>query len=169
LACGPQATYSGPSNLPVNCVSWYVAFAFCVWDGGRLPTEAEWNYTAAGGAEQRAFPWSAPASDVTIDAEHAVYGDVAVAAVGSRARYDIGRFGQYDLAGNVREWTLDGGDDLSRYTGSNGCNDCADLSGGSRVRRGGDFGADAARARSAFRSSALPDAAQVWVGVRCAR
>ncbi len=45
-------------NLPMNCIDWYEAFAFCVWDGGRVPTEAEWNYAAAGGAEQREFPWS---------------------------------------------------------------------------------------------------------------
>jgi sulfatase modifying factor 1 len=41
----------------LNCVSWYVLFAFCVWDGGRLPTDAEWGYALAGGSDQRAFPW----------------------------------------------------------------------------------------------------------------
>src|SRR6185503_8188479 len=40
-------------NLPMNCITWYDAFAFCAWDKGRLPTEAEWNYAAAGGGEQR--------------------------------------------------------------------------------------------------------------------
>ena len=41
----------------LNCVPWYVLFAFCVWDGGRLPTNAEWGFAAAGGDEQRMFPW----------------------------------------------------------------------------------------------------------------
>jgi formylglycine-generating enzyme required for sulfatase activity len=42
---------------PINCIPWHVLFAFCIWDGGRLPTDAEFGYAAAGGQEQRDFPW----------------------------------------------------------------------------------------------------------------
>ncbi len=60
----------GSEALPINCVSWYVAFAFCAWDKGRLPTDAEWNYAAAGGDEQRKYPWVGD----TLDPDYAVYG-----------------------------------------------------------------------------------------------
>jgi sulfatase modifying factor 1 len=58
LACEAQfATWTpsvgGQENLPINCVNWYEAFAFCAWDGGFLPSEAEWEYAAAGGSDQR--------------------------------------------------------------------------------------------------------------------
>ena len=101
-------------NLPMNCISWFEAFAFCAWDGGRLPTEAEWNYASAGGSEQRSYPWGS----ATPDAAHAVYDcngnglpapDCVVAdilKVGSKPAGD-GRWGQTDMAGSMQEWNLD--------------------------------------------------------------
>src|SRR5690606_18938047 len=46
-------------NRPINYVNWYESYAFCIWDGGFLPSEAEWNYAAAGGSLQRNYPWGA--------------------------------------------------------------------------------------------------------------
>lgn len=163
-----DATFGGDALRPINCVSWYTAFMFCVWDGGRLPTEAEWFYAAAGGAEQRAFPWSKPAYEREIDLTFAVYGDLPPDEVGSRRGMDDGLYGHHDLAGNVREWVLDTGGSLDEYA-FDPCVDCAVLVDGDKVHRGGDSRADATRARTAYRSADPPDQLSTWIGVRCAR
>jgi len=93
---------SSSSNFPINCLSWFEAQAFCIWDGGRLPTEAEWNYAAAGGAEQRQYPWGSTSPDH----QHSVYNVAAVAEVGSVPAGD-GKWGQSDMSGNLQEWVQD--------------------------------------------------------------
>ncbi len=58
---GGAATWTatpGPYEaLPITCIDWYTLFAFCVWDRGRLPTDAEWGFAAEGGDEQRDYAW----------------------------------------------------------------------------------------------------------------
>jgi sulfatase modifying factor 1 len=181
LSCSLATWTEAPGSnetLPINCATWFEAFAFCAWDGGRLPTEAEWNYAAAGGDEQRHYPWSAayPPGSTTIDAAHAVYGCLGdgvsgcsvadILGVGSRSPEGDGRFGHADLAGNVWEWTLDLRD--SSYI--NPCEDCANLTVGTdRVARGGDFDSAASYLRVGYRSHSPPGERSGLVGVRCAR
>lgn len=163
---------------PMNCVTWYEAMAFCAWDGGALPTEAEWSYTAAGGAEQRAYPWSSPASSLTVDGTRASYVDGAscvgdgmpgcaltdLVPVGSKPAGD-GRWGQADLVGNVSEWMLDAFDVYPRP-----CTDCASLAAASeRVVRGGNFGQAAFYMRMVSRSAVAPTTRSHATGLRCAR
>jgi formylglycine-generating enzyme required for sulfatase activity len=157
-------------SKPVNCLDWYAAFAFCAWDGGRLPTEAEWNYAASGGNEQRYYPWSSPPTSTTIDDSYAVYCGGSCNGtqnVGLKSPKGDGKWGQSDLAGNVWEWTLDWY--ASPY--SMPCNNCADLVEASyRVFRGGYFYFVASGLRSANRYASDPwYGGEYYVGARCAR
>jgi formylglycine-generating enzyme required for sulfatase activity len=165
---------SSDESLPINCLNWYEAMAFCAWDGGYLPTEAEWNYAASGGNEQRAYPWSNPSDAVQIDCSYANYNNGtgpcvpggAVNRVGSESPQGDGKWAQADLGGNVWEWTLDW--NATAY--SNPCDDCANLTVASaRVDRGGYFNSPASELRGAKRGAVLPDYRRSSVGLRCAR
>jgi formylglycine-generating enzyme len=174
---------SGNENRPINCITWYEAMAFCAWDGGYLPTEAEWNYAAAGGDQQRGYPWSNPASDLRLDGSHASYNDISVnpmncvgdglpgcavtdmVLVGTKPAGD-GRWGHSELAGNVSEWTLDA------YSSSYSipCADCANLADPTyRVSRGGDFQNGNSTLRTGDRLTAVPGDRKYYQGIRCAR
>lgn len=165
-------------NKPVGCVDWYTAFAFCIWDGGRLPTEAEWNFAAAGGEKQRAFPWSDPPDDLTLQdgwAAVKIASDIDYALVGGDNGH-FGRWGHADLAGNVQEWVFDSqstSDPLSSYYAQSPCTHCADFrwdpSHDFRMMRGGSKRYPSFRARSAFRYAVDASSRYGDVGFRCAR
>jgi len=153
-------------NKPINCISWFEAFAFCIWDGGRLPTEAEWNYAAAGGDEQRVYPWggSAPTDAV------AVFCGASCGAaqdVGHKSPYGDGKWGQTDLAGNVYEWVLDW---LERPYPQISCINCANAAVTTgRAFRGGAFSSDALGLITSARSGGGQGDHGGGTGTRCAR
>jgi len=167
-----SATPGPTDNQPIICVSYPVAFAFCLWDQGRLPTEAEWEYAAAGGDEERLYPWG----DEPPTIEHAAFNCLLAddfrcsendrAPVGSFPR-GRGRWGHYDLAGNQSEWVLDY---FEHYPADADCDNCAVVMGRNYAKRGGSFVDDASELRASARSSAgneyLREGA---LGFRCAR
>lgn len=160
---------------PINCVSWYQAYAFCIADGGFLPSEAEWNFAAAGGMEHRSYPWGPTPPDV----KHAIYdcnymasgtcsGVINVAPVGSTP-LGLGKWGQADLAGNLMEWTLDWHKAPYFETQCTDCTCTFMVVSPNRVVRGGGFDKPAEQLYAGNRYSLSPSARFRSYGFRCAR
>jgi sulfatase modifying factor 1 len=178
LACPSWPTWTPSAgtqeDLPINCASWWDAYAFCIWDGGFLPSEAELQYAAAGGAEEREYPWGS--EDAASANQYAIYGcDYPggstcggagnIAPVGT-ARAGAGLWGQLDLAGDLFEWNLDSWS--SGYLVP--CSDCANFSDPStRVTRGGAFDTPETTLLCTNRTLADPAGRYGGQGFRCAR
>jgi len=178
LACSPNystwtLTAGANEKLPISCVNWWESYAFCVWDGGFLPSEAEWEYAEAGGSQEREFPWGSTAPGTSN--QYAVYGCyypngsgtctgvTNIAPVGTPTA-GAGVWEQLDLEGSVGEWTLD---TYSTYVDP--CTDCAYLAAAfPRVTRGGDF-ASTMYLLPTFRIGEAAASRYGSVGFRCAR
>lgn len=172
----PTWTASAGANetKPMTCMDWYLTFAFCAWDGGYMPTEAQWNYAAAGGNEQRLYPWGAMAPSASL----AVFNCGAGGSVGMCTATDLpiagslspggdGKFGHSDLAGSMLEWLLD--KYSVTYSIAN-CNDCAEIvTGASRVFRGGDWQQAASALPNNVRNQGGPLFRYDYLGGRCVR
>jgi formylglycine-generating enzyme len=179
LARGERLPTDGDQKLPVRGVSWYLAMAFCIWDGGRLPTEAEWVFAASGG-DDREFPWGADA-DPSITPDRAVYTGDGVAPEGPFAVGEHpsgqGPLGHEDLAGNVQEWVAD----VYANTLPSTCHGASDATldefeclqrgteGADRVLRGGAYENPAHLLSNLRRGSKAPQEAERDFGIRCAR
>jgi formylglycine-generating enzyme required for sulfatase activity len=130
-----RSSYYGDSryeNYPVIYVNWNQAKAYCEWKGGRLPTEAEWEYAARGGLRGMKYPNGDSISP--IEANYSCsWSDTA--KVGS---YDPNGYGLYDMAGNVWEWTNDWYDE-KYYENSPSQDPQGPSNGKYRVVRGGSW------------------------------
>ena len=175
-ACTPCYGDSAYDDYPAIYVTWYQAETYCGWAGGRLPTEAEWEY-AARGPEARVFPWGDEFdgtrlnfcdancerdwADETVDDGYA-----ETAPVGS---YPAGASwcGAQDMAGNVWEWVADSY--ASDYYGrSPSQNPTGPSSWEYRGLRGGSWGFDPYYVRGANRDCFVPSNTYGHIGLRCA-
>jgi formylglycine-generating enzyme len=114
----PNYPIEGTDQLAVNAVPFIAAYAFCIWDGGRLPTLLEWLYAYHNGEDESPYPWGAsptaadlfeeiPAGTVpfpfSVDKE--IWDEIAI-PVGSHPA-SVGKFGHHDLQEGLRELVRD--------------------------------------------------------------
>ena len=152
----------GNKNHPINRVTWDEAKAYCSWIGGRLPTEAEWEYAARGGQEGLKYPWGDEISD-----KDANYGG-NVGGTSAADRYPANGFGLRDMAGNVWEWVGDRYDE-DYYKNSPAAAPQGPASGDGRVLRGGSWDGYPQLLRASFRVRYRPVGRNYGLGFRCVR
>ena len=175
----------GRGSYPINCVDWELANTFCKVKGGRLPTEAEWEF-ATRGSDGRKYPWgdSPPTDGTRLNAcgkeclawgkkfsedVTAMYsaddGFATTAPVGSFPG-GASPFGLQDVVGNVWEWAAD-------WYAPYGAEPQVDPTGGAsadRVLRGGAWnGGDASWVRPTYRFKSPPTLRSHGIGFRCAK
>ena len=172
-ALGVNTSGKGRSGHPQNGLTWSQAGAVCTWLGGRLPSEAEWEY-AAKGHVHRKFPWG-DRPDPTCTNSTANFdsggncgcGVGGTVVVGSNLA-GIAWSGALDMAGNVAEWVEDWFHDS--YTGAPADGSAwLEPTGEWRVSRGGSFMVGARDVRSSGRENVAPSSRYSVQGVRCVR
>ncbi len=170
-------TYNDPaySDHPVICVTWQMADTYCTWAGGRLPTEAEWDY-AARGPERYQYTWGdnfdplnlnfCDANCPSVDSKEPASNDgyAMTAPVGS---YPGGASwcGALDMNGNVWEWVADW---YAPYTSVFQENPRGPDTGGECIIRGGSWYDTADFSKADHRHPFDPQDNNHLIGFRCA-
>jgi sulfatase modifying factor 1 len=184
---GPDSSLRGRRDHPVVHVSWNDAAAYAAWAGKRLPTEAEWEFAARGGLEQRLFPWG---DELEPDGEHRCnvwqgrFPSLNTAADGYAGTcpadaFPANGFGLHNVSGNVWEWCADWFSPTYHRrhpdgtAGSDGCwiDPAGPPAGDNRVLRGGSYLCHRSycnRYRVAARSKNTADSGTGNMGFRCA-
>jgi len=156
---------------PINCVDWNQAQAFATWAGGRLPSEAEWEYAARSGGGDCKYPWG----DEDATCERAVMNDGSGYGCGRDSTWPVcsklkgnTTHGLCDMAGNVWEWVQDWYHDSYNGAPTDGLA-WESPTGSDRVIRGGSWHGFAWFVRAAIRFNYSPGNRYGYLGFRVAR
>tara|TARA_B100000809_G_scaffold239623_1_gene261299 strand:- start:37 stop:1017 length:981 start_codon:yes stop_codon:yes gene_type:complete len=176
---GPDTNVDDRPDHPAVHVSWNDAAAYCAWAGKRLPTEAEWEYAARGGLEQKLLPWG---DELTPDGEYRCNtwqgefpksdtGDDGYAGVAPARAFPANDFGMFSMAGNVWEWCSDWwSPDYHLHAART--DPVGPPMGDRKVTKGGSFlchDSYCNRYRNGARTSNTPDSSTINTGFRCVR
>ncbi|MCB9760357.1 MAG: SUMF1/EgtB/PvdO family nonheme iron enzyme [Alphaproteobacteria bacterium] len=176
-ACAPRAdpddvphrcNWDEPDKAehPMNCVSWFMADAFCAWAGGALPSEAQWEYAARSGGLDREYPWGEAEPSCELAVLKDTCGSDGTWPVCSHPEGNTEQ-GLCDMAGNAFEWVADWHHDTYEGAPSDG-EPWVEPEGVFRGLRGGGIGSDEGY-RTRNRTFHEPDFFYSGMGFRCAR
>jgi formylglycine-generating enzyme required for sulfatase activity len=175
---GPGSDILQRRDHPVVHVTWNDANAFCQWSGQRLPTEAEWEFAARGGLEQKSYPWGdklRPGGEHRCNIWQGEFpkhdsADDGYAGTCPVDAFPPNGYGLYSVTGNTWEWCADWFDPVHHPTADRR-NPKGPPSGAARVMKGGSFLCHKSycnRYRVAARSSNTPQSSTSNIGFRCA-
>jgi formylglycine-generating enzyme len=177
---GPDSNVDQRLQHPVVHVSWNDADAYAAWASRSLPTEAQWEYAARGGLEQKLYPWGdelTPNGDHGCNIWQGTFPDEDTAEDGFAGSCPVDSFppngfGLYSVTGNVWEWCADWFHASAAGTGEVLKDPSGRADGKSKVMKGGSFLCHASycnRYRVAARTSNTPDSSASNIGFRCVR
>ena len=166
-ACTEPSAYANGDDYPAVNVIWDQAVAFCGWSGGRLATEAEWEYAARGGRNDWKYPFGN--SITNNDANFGgMGGRDSFEVTGPVKTFDANGYGLYDMAGNAYEWVSDWHDEYGASPVTNPQGPSSSPSNG-RVLRGGSWLTVPSLLRVSHRIRYIATFKFGDLGFRCAR